>query len=224
MFRPSIWLLLLLPACFFPDSLEHYVHGHWGGLGMPWNYRRNYFNPWLQHELVPDILFGPPPAVLQVVYNNSYPVNFGAVLTPTQVQSQPTFLRWPCRGDSLYTLVFLDPDAPSRENATLRSFQHWLVGNIPGCHVHRGTTLTQFIGSGPREGSGFHRYTYLIFLQPKQIEFDEPTISNTSATERPSFNLMDFAGKYWLTLLAGNFYRAQYDSYVPTLYAQLGFA
>ncbi|ROT85305.1 phosphatidylethanolamine-binding protein-like precursor [Penaeus vannamei] len=178
MFRPSIWLLLLLPACFFPDSLEHYVHGHWGGLGMPWNYRRNYFNPWLQHELVPDILFGPPPAVLQVVYNNSYPVNFGAVLTPTQVQSQPTFLRWPCRGDSLYTLVFL----------------------------------------------GFHRYTYLIFLQPKQIEFDEPTISNTSATERPSFNLMDFAGKYWLTLLAGNFYRAQYDSYVPTLYAQLGFA
>lgn len=33
---------------------------------MPWNYRRNYFNPWLQHELVPDILFGPPPAVLQV--------------------------------------------------------------------------------------------------------------------------------------------------------------
>lgn len=37
-----------------------------GGIGVPWNYRRSYFNPWLQHELVPDILFAPPPAVLQV--------------------------------------------------------------------------------------------------------------------------------------------------------------
>lgn len=65
------------------------------------------------------------PSIPQVVYNNSYPVNFGAVLTPTQVQSQPTFLRWPCRGDSLYTLVFLGESGVPRSRDFCAGFGSW---------------------------------------------------------------------------------------------------
>jgi large subunit ribosomal protein L35 len=33
---------------------------------------------------------------------------------------------------NLYTLLMVDPDAPSRENPVKRSWLHWMVVNIPG--------------------------------------------------------------------------------------------
>lgn len=44
-----------------------------------------------------------------------------------------------------------------------------------------------------------------------------------TAAGRPKFSAKKFAEKYNLSLLAGNFYQAQYDDYVPTVHAQLGF-
>lgn len=40
---------------------------------------------------------------LQVTYDSNH-VDLGNVLTPTQVQHQPT-LKWPADGNSLYTLI-----------------------------------------------------------------------------------------------------------------------
>lgn len=39
--------------------------------------------------------------------------------------------------------LFSDPDAPSRKRPKNRSFQHWIVGNIPGNNVSAGDTLTE---------------------------------------------------------------------------------
>ena len=47
-----------------------------------------------------------------------------------------------------------DPDAPSRADPQFREFHHWLVVNIPCYDVDQGETLTEFIGSGPPDGTG----------------------------------------------------------------------
>lgn len=72
----------------------------------------------------------------------------------------------------------VDPDAPSRETPTAREICHWLVINIPGNKVADGQTIAEYIGSGPPEGSGLHRYIFLIFKQADKI-ISERFISKT---------------------------------------------
>ena len=55
----------------------------------------------------------------------------------------------------------LDPDAPSRADPKFREWRHWLVVNIPGSDVAKGEEVAAYIGSGPPEGTGLHRYVYL---------------------------------------------------------------
>lgn len=77
--------------------------------------------------------------------------------------------------------------------------------------------------SGPPEGTGLHRYVFLVYKQNGKINFDEPRLPNTSGENRGGFSIAKFANKYNLgTPVAGNFYQAKWDDYVPELYKQLG--
>lgn len=120
-------------------------------------------------------------------------------------------------------LLHLDPDAPSRAKPAFREWHHWLVGNIPGNDVAKGETLSQYVGSGPPQGTGLHRYVFLIYKQNTKINFDEPRLTNKSGDNRGKFSIRKFADKYKLGQpVAGNFYQAEWDDYVPLLYKQLG--
>lgn len=55
----------------------------------------------------------------------------------------------------------VDPDAPSRADPKWGEWRHWLVVNIPGCDVSKGEALSVYIGSGPPQGTGLHRYIFL---------------------------------------------------------------
>jgi len=94
------------------------------------------------------------------------------------------------------------------------------VVNIPGNDVRNGEHLVEYVGSGPTKGSGLHRYTYLVFKQLEAgINPDSPKASNDSISERVLFNTKAFAKKHQLGQpVAGNFYRAQWDEYVPMLH------
>ena len=145
----------------------------------------------------------------------------GAELTPTQVKAQPN-VEWSGAGDQFYTLALVDPDAPSRKSPQFREYQHWLVVNIPGSDIAKGDVLTAYVGSGPPEGSGLHRYVFLVFKQPRKLKCDEARIPKNSGSNRGKFSIMKFAKKYKLgEPLAGNFYQAQWDEYVPTVHRQL---
>ncbi|XP_035740696.1 protein D2-like isoform X1 [Vespa mandarinia] len=175
-----------------------------------------------KHEVVPDVIDKVPTAVLDVAYPNNLVVEIGKVLTPTQVKNQPT-VKWTADADTFYTLCMTDPDAPSRKDPKFREWHHWLVGNIPGNDIKKGETLSEYIGSGPPEGTGLHRYVFLLYKQPKKLTFDEKHLTNRSGDNRGKFSIKKFAKKYNLgDPIAGNMYQAEYDDYVPILYKQLG--
>ncbi|KAK7571218.1 hypothetical protein V9T40_014822 [Parthenolecanium corni] len=175
-----------------------------------------------KERVVPDVIPVAPTEVLEVEYADGLKVDFGNELTPTQVKDQPT-VKWNADSSSMYTLCMTDPDAPSRKTPTFREWHHWLVGNIPGSDVAKGETLSEYVGSGPPPDTGLHRYVFLVYKQPGILTFDEPRLTNRSADNRAKFKIADFAKKYNLgNPIAGNFYQAQYDDYVPKLYKQLG--
>jgi hypothetical protein len=74
---------------------------------------------------------------------------------------------------------------------------------------------------------GLHRYVWLVYKQQNGQRIQDSDIghiSNTKAEGRRKFRIQDFAKKHNLgQLVAGNFYQAEYDDYVPVLHAQLGF-
>ncbi|KAL3863640.1 hypothetical protein ACJMK2_005389 [Sinanodonta woodiana] len=173
--------------------------------------------------VVPDVIDEVPPNVLQVKYG-SIDVQPGMILTPAWVKDPPTV---DYQGDvgSYYTLVMIDPDAPSRVNPVSGEWQHWLVTNIPGKDVKRGQENIEYVGAGPPKGTGLHRYVFLLYKQPQgKMKFkDIPKLTNHSGVGRAGHNVRRFIAMYGLegNLVAGNFFKAKYDEYVPTLYKQL---
>lgn len=111
----------------------------------------------------------------------------------------------------------LDPDAP--EVPKIREVRHWLAVNIVGNDLSSGVTKVQFIGSGPKEDTGLHRYVFVLFKQPTgKIEVDSPFVDDHTDEGRLGTSTKDFMAKYGLIPIAGNYYRAEYDDYVPLLH------
>lgn len=175
-----------------------------------------------KEKVAPDVIDKVPGTVLDVVYANNVVVSEGNELTPTKVKDPPT-VKWTANEGDYYVLVMTDPDAPSRSNPKFREWHHWLVGNIPGNNISQGVTLSEYIGAGPPKGTGLHRYVLLVYKQPKKLTFTEKKLTNRSGNDRGNFSIRNFAKKYKLgDPIAGNFFQAQWDNYVPTLYKQLG--
>ncbi|XP_059044833.1 protein D2-like [Achroia grisella] len=179
-------------------------------------------NLFKQHCIVPDVLNTAPLELLDIQYPSGVSVNNGKELTPTQVKDKP-IVKWAFKESEYYTLAMVDPDAPSRENPKFREWAHWLVGNIYGGDMNKGEVLSDYIGPGPPKGTGLHRYIFLLYKQPDKCDFSKvPKLPNNSGDKRGKFSISKFAQQYKLgTPIAGNFYLAQYDDYVPKLYAKL---
>lgn len=174
-----------------------------------------------ENGVVPDVIETVPANTVEVSYNE-HVVSMGNELTPTQVKDPPSHINYPVEDNALYTLCMTDPDAPSRQNPKYREWHHWLVVNIPGTDVSSGTVLSEYVGSGPPKGTGLHRYVFLVYKQPGKLTCDEKRLPNTSGDHRGCFKISNFAKKYNLGQpIAGNFYQAKWDDYVPKLYEQL---
>uniref|UniRef100_A0AC35TVD0 COesterase domain-containing protein n=1 Tax=Rhabditophanes sp. KR3021 TaxID=114890 RepID=A0AC35TVD0_9BILA len=175
-----------------------------------------------KEHIVPDVVSVAPENVVKVSFGGGLVASLGNILTPTQVQKQPS-IHFDADKKSLYTLIMTDPDAPSRKTHEYREWHHWLVVNIPGEDVSKGDVLSEFISSGPPPGTGLHRYVYLVYKQQGPISDPEHGhLTNRSGDNRGGFRTEDFAKKHNLqSPIAGNFYQAEYDDYVPILYKQL---
>lgn len=107
-----------------------------------------------------------------MTYPNGVSIDLGNELTPAAVKVAPK-LSWDAAEEELFTLIFFDPDAPSRENPRFREYRHWLVVNIIGSFVDVGDTVVDYKGPTPPKGTGPHRYIFLIYKQPNRMPLDQ---------------------------------------------------
>nr|QLM02196.1 flowering locus T 2A_2 [Stelis pusilla] len=124
---------------------------------------------------------------LRVTYSSREITN-GLELKPSVVVEQP---RVEVGGDDMrtfYTLVMVDPDAPSPSDPQLREYLHWLVTDIPAT---TGATFGSEIVcyESPRPSLGIHRFIFVLFHQLGRQTVYAPGW-------RQNFNTRDFAELY----------------------------
>lgn len=171
-------------------------------------------------EIIPDVIDVAPSSTLNVVFN-SISVTPKQELTPTQVKTAPK-VSWTAETNSFYTLIFTDPDAPSRSNPIRREFLHWLVVNIPGGEIGKGEVLAEYLSSAPPKDSDLHRYTFLLYKQKQKEDFEWTKIPDTTREGRRHFSARNFAKKYGMgEAVAANYYLAQWDEYVEEVNQKL---
>ncbi|XP_074321181.1 protein VERNALIZATION 3-like isoform X1 [Silene latifolia] len=138
---------------------------------------------------------------LRATYNGR-DVSNACEFSPSEVVTQP---RVQVGGDDFrtcYTLVMVDPDAPSPSDPNLREYLHWLVTDIPGT---TGATFGQEVVcyESPRPSIGIHRFILVLFRQLGRQTVYAPGW-------RQNFNTRDFAELYNLGLpVAAVYYNCQ---------------
>ena len=172
-------------------------------------------------KVVPDVIDAKTSASIDIKWPSGVTAQQGNKLTPTQVKDQPEF-KFEAKPDKLYTLAMVDPDAPSRQEPTFREILHCMIANIPGNDVAKGDVFAEYVGSGAPQGTGYHRYVFLLYEQKEKLKSDLMRISKNSRNGRKNFSIRKFAKEHNLgDPIAANFFQAQYDDYVPILHAQL---
>jgi len=131
-----------------------------------------------------------------------------------QVKDAPVEVSWPgVDSAALYTILFTDPDAPTQKQQNWGEVIHWLFVNVHGNDLKTGEAIQPYVGSGPPEGTGLHRYVLSVYKQPGKLPVDE--LKKQYAESRLRFSTRKFLAKYGLGKpIAGNFYHAQIDDYV----------
>lgn len=140
--------------------------------------------------IVPDVIPAAAKQVLGVTFKKGVEVRMGNTLTCDQTSAAPESISFQGPASAFYTVLMVDPDAPSRSAPRLRHWRHWLVLNVPNsCDFKSGDTVTEYAGPNPPKGSGLHRYALLVYSQgTKRISERDAAVPDA----RGMFNLGRF--------------------------------
>ncbi len=106
-------------------------------------------------------------------------IEYNDKLTKQASSSKPKieFVKEPGK---LYSIITIDPDAPSSSNPIYKYFLHMLV-------VNNSDIIMEWTGPDPPIGSNTHRYYTCVFEQVSPID-----INKISINSRPKFDLNTF--------------------------------
>lgn len=173
------------------------------------------------HNVVPHMMEFVPNETLEVTYED-IKVKTGWAFAPLLMKNMPR-LNWKADPNSLYLLVFTDPDFPSTSTAHCGELMHWFVSNIPGLQIEKGDTYIEYLGPVPLEKSGLHRYVYQIYKQQRKMIFPYPHVNARQIHYRRCFRSMEFSTKYKLgNPVATNIFLADYDGHTFPITKLLG--
>ncbi|KAK4694398.1 hypothetical protein P7C70_g8740, partial [Phenoliferia sp. Uapishka_3] len=166
-----------------------------------------------------------PSTYLQVTFPPSAPtekehhVALGNELTPTQASPEPSFSFVPPPGskpDQTYTVLCVDPDAPSKVDQKWGPVRHWVQGGVRvgggKVVVERGAVMG-YKGPGPPPKTGLHRYIFAIYRDTlpggvKPLE-EQKTFKDNELQSRLNWPFAEFVKENGLELLGMNFFEAQ---------------
>ncbi|CAF1423932.1 unnamed protein product [Rotaria sordida] len=135
---------------------------------------------------------------LQIKYENDF-VNPGSRLTKEQAKEEPFIqINILPEQNTFRTLVMIDPDAPSPSQPITGPFIHWIKANFQDNHLNNGENICPYMGPGPREATGEHRYIFLLYQSNQIIKQDKQF---NSIPERRKFTLEKFVSDNHLTLI-----------------------
>ncbi|XP_008782387.1 protein MOTHER of FT and TFL1 homolog 1-like [Phoenix dactylifera] len=145
-----------------------------------------------------------PTVTMTVSYGLKH-VNNGCHVKPSMAINPP-MVQIAGRGSDLYTLVTIDPDAPSPSEPTMREWLHWVVVNIPGgTDPSQGEEVVPYMG--PRPPVGIHRYVLVLFRQKSRFSMG---MGLSLPASRANFNTRAFAAHHDLGLpVAAVYFNAQ---------------
>jgi len=127
------------------------------------------------------------------VYFDKTKVINGMTLSLPMVQREPrlNFIQ----SAKQYTILMIDPDAPSRNNPIHKYWLHWLI-------VNNDKTIADYEPPTPPKGSGPHRY--FILLLEQTIKFSPNEIG--PIIQRNNFDVPEFIHKHHLKLIASIYF------------------
>ncbi len=129
----------------------------------------------------------------------------------------------PSTTEQRFTLMLLDPDAPTPDDPKFAYWRHWVISNISiptnpeGEHVITGTgkTLTEYLAPGPKDESGPHRYLFLLFSEPAEgLVLEKGDVGGEEFVDRRSFGVKAFVERYGLSLVGMQWMRGVGDGWV----------
>ncbi|KAG5532774.1 hypothetical protein RHGRI_027165 [Rhododendron griersonianum] len=132
-------------------------------------------------------------------------VTNGCERKPSQVVNHPRVDIGGCDLRTFYTLVMVDPDAPSPSDPVLKEYLHWLVTDIPATTgASYGQEMVCY--ESPRPAVGIHRFVFVLFRQLGRETVYAPGW-------RQNFNTRDFAELYNLgDPVAATYFNCQRES------------
>jgi hypothetical protein len=132
----------------------------------------------------------------------------------------------PVTANAIYIAFMIDLDVPldsSAPNATRRTLLHWFQPNLVSSTnttspadilISNNITTPQgapYIQPSPTVGSGPHRYTLLLFTQPKDFTIPSAFLNispPSNSSERIGFNITEFISQAGLdSPVAGNYFQ-----------------
>lgn len=116
----------------------------------------------------------------KIEYNKKYDLNIFTKNLPR--------INFTKKRNKFYTIIMIDPDAPSKKNPIYKYWLHYLVMN-------NHNTIVDYYPPSPPPKSGEHRYYILIFKQQNIIN------DKLNITDRKNFNYKHFVTKYGLKLV-----------------------
>uniref|UniRef100_A0A804HSG7 Uncharacterized protein n=1 Tax=Musa acuminata subsp. malaccensis TaxID=214687 RepID=A0A804HSG7_MUSAM len=143
-------------------------------------------------------------ATMRIMYNNRE-ISNGSRLRQSAVADKPQVQIEGNDPRKLYTLVMVDPDAPSPNNPTDREYLHWLVTDIPETlDASHGNEIVSY--ESPRPQAGIHRIALVLFRQQVQQTVHAPGW-------RQNFSTRDFSAFHNLGLpAAATFFNCQRET------------
>lgn len=121
---------------------------------------------------------------------NGQSIADGSTVTPSTASVEPE-LEWLSESGVYYSVMMVDPDAPSPDDPSSAQWLHWAVINIPGDgsllnSLDGGRAMISYAGPSPPAGSGDHRYCTYVF---KQSEYNVLMAGLSEWTARAHFDV-----------------------------------
>lgn len=120
-------------------------------------------------------------------------------LKTSQEKPRITFDRYP---NDNFTVLIVDPDAPSKKNPIYKYFLHLLI-------INNSDKIVEFLPPDPPKGSGKHRYFFYLLDQQKKVNRSDLNLSKSN-TDRKNFNLADFIQNNNLRIMESIYYETEY--------------